>query len=379
MMKLFKRKKKKNKMTEAEDSAEQLPANLDTPEDEEISEEIIYLEDPVAPEEDDASEGIHPSDTDFDEIPIESAEREKVRYFKRLRERLHKTRENFVTRVDRVVLGKKTIDVDLLDDLEEVLITSDLGVKTTQVLLQKVADKIKRKELRNPEKLHNSLRDEISNILSVPAPPWDLKAHHPFVIMVIGVNGVGKTTTIGKLAHELKNAGLKVMLVAGDTFRAAAIEQLVLWSERVDVPVVRQKSGSDPSAVAFDAIDAAVSRDIDVVLVDTAGRMHTKVNLMEELKKVQRVIQKKLPGAPHEVLLVLDSTTGQNALSQVRMFRDEIGITGLILTKLDGTAKGGIIVAISEELQLPVRYIGIGEGLDDLRPFDPEEFTKALF
>ena len=366
-------------MSEAEDSAEQLPADLDTPEDEELTEEIIFLEDPVDPEEDDASESIHLSSNDSDEIPVESAEKERVRYFKRLRERLHKTRENFVTRVDRVVLGKKTIDLDLLDDLEEVLITSDLGVKTTQVLLQKVADRIKRKELRNPEKLRDSLRDEIGNILSVPAPPWNLKAHHPFVVMVIGVNGVGKTTTIGKLAHELKNAGLKVMLVAGDTFRAAAIEQLVLWAERVDVPVVRQKSGSDPSAVAFDAIDAAVSRDIDVVLVDTAGRMHTKVNLMEELKKVQRVIQKKMPSAPHEVLLVLDSTTGQNALSQVRMFKDEIGVSGLILTKLDGTAKGGIIVAISEELQLPVRYIGIGEGVDDLRPFDPDEFTKALF
>lgn len=378
-MKLFKRKKKKNTMSEAEDSAEQLPADLDTPEDEELTEEIIFLEDPVDPEEDDASESIHLSSNDSDEIPVESAEKERVRYFKRLRERLHKTRENFVTRVDRVVLGKKTIDLDLLDDLEEVLITSDLGVKTTQVLLQKVADRIKRKELRNPEKLRDSLRDEIGNILSVPAPPWNLKAHHPFVVMVIGVNGVGKTTTIGKLAHELKNAGLKVMLVAGDTFRAAAIEQLVLWAERVDVPVVRQKSGSDPSAVAFDAIDAAVSRDIDVVLVDTAGRMHTKVNLMEELKKVQRVIQKKMPSAPHEVLLVLDSTTGQNALSQVRMFKDEIGVSGLILTKLDGTAKGGIIVAISEELQLPVRYIGIGEGVDDLRPFDPDEFTKALF
>jgi len=378
MMKWFKRKKK-NKVIDQEESAEQLSVNFDAPQDEDRSEEIICLEEPTNTEEDTPSEGTFLPVADFDTGPAESVEKEKGRYFNRLRDRLHKTRENFVTRVDRVVLGKKTIDFDLLDDLEEVLITSDLGVKTTQVLLQKVADKIKRKELRNPEKLRDNLRDEIRNILSVPAPPWNLKSHHPFVIMVIGVNGVGKTTTIGKLAHELKQTGLKVLLVAGDTFRAAAIEQLALWAERVNVPVVRQKSGSDPSAVAFDAIDAAVSRDVDVVLIDTAGRMHTKVNLMEELKKVQRVIQKKIPGAPHEILLVLDSTTGQNALSQVRMFKDQIGISGLILTKLDGTAKGGIIVAISEELQLPVRYIGIGEGLDDLRPFDPDEFTKALF
>ena len=378
MMKWFKRKNK-NKVIDKEESAEQLSVNFDAPQDEDRSEEIICLEEPTNTEEDTPSEGTFLPATDFDAGPAEFAEKEKGRYFNRLRDRLHKTRENFVTRVDRVVLGKKTIDVDLLDDLEEVLITSDLGVKTTQVLLQKVADKIKRKELRNPEKLRDNLRDDIRNILSVPAPPWNLKAHHPFVIMVIGVNGVGKTTTIGKLAHELKQTGLKVLLVAGDTFRAAAIEQLTLWAERVNVPVVRQKSGSDPSAVAFDAIDAAVSRDVDVVLIDTAGRMHTKVNLMEELKKVQRVIQKKIPSAPHEILLVLDSTTGQNALSQVRMFKNEIGISGLILTKLDGTAKGGIIVAISEELQLPVRYIGIGEGLDDLRPFDPDEFTNALF
>jgi fused signal recognition particle receptor len=276
-------------------------------------------------------------------------------------------------------LGKKTIDADLMEELEEVLITSDLGVRTTQLLLGKVAERIKRKELDDPSKLRYQLREEICSILSVDAPDWDFKAHHPFVIMVIGVNGVGKTTTIGKLANELKQSGLKVMLVAGDTFRAAAAEQLSLWGERTGVPVVRQKSGSDPSAVAFDALDAAVARDMDVVLVDTAGRMHTKVNLMDELKKVQRVINRKMPDAPHETLLVLDATTGQNALSQAKLFKESIGLTGLILTKLDGTAKGGIIAAICDELQVPVRYIGIGEGLEDLRPFDPEEFTRALF
>jgi fused signal recognition particle receptor len=304
---------------------------------------------------------------------------EKKRFFSRLRDRLHKTREQFVNRVDRLVLGKKKIDMDLLDELEEVLITSDLGVRTTQLLLEKIAEKIKRQELKDPEKLRDQLREEITRILSAPSSPWDPRSARPFVIMIIGVNGVGKTTTIGKLAHQFKREGFKVMLVAGDTFRAAAVEQLSLWGERVNVPVVKQKSGSDPSAVAFDAMDAAVSRDIDVVLLDTAGRMHTKVNLMEELKKVQRVVAKKNPAAPHEILLVLDASTGQNALSQARLFKEEIGVTGLVLTKLDGTAKGGIIVAISDELQLPVRYIGIGESLDDLRPFDPEEFTKALF
>jgi fused signal recognition particle receptor len=282
-------------------------------------------------------------------------------------------------RVDRLILGKKTIDLDLLDELEEVLITSDLGVRTAQVLLQKVTEKIKRQELKDPAKLRDQLREEIQTLLSVPVEPFNFQAGRPFVIMVIGVNGVGKTTTIGKLAHQLKQEGLKVMLVAADTFRAAAIEQLTLWAERVDVPIVRQKSGSDPSAVAFDAIEAAIARDMDVVILDTAGRMHTKVNLMEELKKVQRVLNKKIPAAPHEVLLVLDASTGQNALSQARLFKESIGVTGLILTKLDGTAKGGIVAAICDELKLPVRYIGIGETLEDLRPFNPEEFTMALF
>jgi fused signal recognition particle receptor len=196
--------------------------------------------------------------------------------------------------------------------------------------------------------------------------------------LVVGVNGVGKTTTIGKLAHRLKGDGFQPLLVAGDTFRAAAIEQLVLWGERIGAPVVRQKHGADPSAVAFDALEAATSRDVDVVILDTAGRMHTKVNLMEEIKKVHRVIQKKMPGAPHEILLVLDATTGQNALSQARLFKDTVGVTGLVLTKLDGTAKGGVIVPVCHELQLPVRFIGVGEKVEDLRPFDPGEFARAI-
>lgn len=311
--------------------------------------------------------------------PQAEAETEKGRFFKRLRERLEKTREQLSNRVDRLVFGKKTIDGALLDELEEVLITSDLGVHTVRKLLGQVSEKIKRQELKDPAKLRDQLREEIQALLAVPCEPLDFRAARPFVIMVIGVNGVGKTTTIGKLAHQLKQEGLKVMLAAADTFRAAAIEQLTLWAERVEVPIIRQKSGSDPSAVAFDAVDAALARDIDVIILDTAGRMHTKINLMEELKKLQRVLTRKIPEAPHEVLLVLDASTGQNALSQARLFKEGIGVTGLILTKLDGTAKGGIVAAISDELKVPVRYIGIGETLSDLRPFDPEEFAQALF
>ena len=312
-----------------------------------------------------------------DEAPEEGVPRRG--FFRRLRRRLKGTREKFVHRIDRLVLGKKVIDEELLDELEEILITSDLGVNTTGMLLRKVADKVRRKELSDPARLREQIREEIRAVLSVQAPVLDYRAAKPFVVMIVGVNGTGKTTTTGKLANQLKQQGLKPMLVAGDTFRAAAVEQLSIWGERTGVPVVKQKSGSDPSAVAFDALDAAVSRDIDVVLMDTAGRMHTKVNLMEELKKIHRVIKKKMPDAPHEVFLVLDASTGQNALSQAKLFKEGIGLTGLILTKLDGTAKGGIIAAICDELQIPVRYIGIGESIDDLRPFDAEEFTNALF
>ncbi len=300
-------------------------------------------------------------------------------FFKRLRSRLKGTRERFANRIDRLVLGRRVIDDDLLDELEEILITSDLGVKTTGMLLSKVADKVKRKELSDPARLREQIRSEIKSTLTIVAPALDYRAHKPLVVLIVGVNGTGKTTTTGKLASQLKRQGLKPMMVACDTFRAAAVEQLSIWGERVGVPVVKQKSGSDPSAVAFDALDAAVSRDIDVVLMDTAGRMHTKVNLMEELKKIHRVVDKKMPGAPHEVFLVLDASTGQNALSQAKLFKEGIGLTGLILTKLDGTAKGGIVAAICDELQVPVRYIGIGESIDDLRSFDAEEFTNALF
>lgn len=303
----------------------------------------------------------------------------KKRWGGRLRERLRRTRERFSNRLDRLLAGRKHLDIDILDELEEILITSDLGVRTSQRLLQHVTEGIKRNELGDAEVLRERLREDIRSLLTLDAEPWDFEKNRPFVIMAVGVNGVGKTTTVGKLAHRLKQEGHSVMLVAADTFRAAAVEQLILWGERAQVPVVHQKSGSDPSAVAFDAIEAAVARNVDVVLLDTAGRMHTKTNLMEELKKIHRVIAKKLPGAPHEILLVLDATTGQNALSQARQFKEGVGVTGLILTKLDGTAKGGIITAICEETGVPVRFIGIGEDVEDLSPFDPEEFSRALF
>ena len=309
----------------------------------------------------------------------ESAEKKKG-FLKRLKERLSKTRSSIVGRLDRLVLGKKEITGELLDELEEILFTSDLGVQTTQALIDLVEEKVARKALKDPEKLKATLREQILQFLNVPpAERRSPNPGEPLVIMVVGVNGVGKTTTIGKAAALFKEEGKKVMLVAADTFRAAAIEQLEIWAERVGAEFVKQKPGADPSAVVFDALDAALSRKTDVVLIDTAGRLHTKKNLMDELQKIQRVAAKKLPGSPHETWLVLDATTGQNAISQAQMFNEALGITDIVLTKLDGTAKGGIVVGISHQLKLPVRYIGIGEKIEDLRPFEPEEFVRAIF
>ncbi len=299
-------------------------------------------------------------------------------FFHRLKERLTKTRESFVGRVDQLVLGKKEIDDDLLDELEEILITSDLGVDTTQALIALVQQKVKRRELDNPERLRETLQEEILRFLEATIPPSN-HVSKPLIILVIGVNGVGKTTTIGKLAHQYRMAGKKVMLVAGDTFRAAAGEQLEIWAKRSQAEIIRQKEGSDPSAVVYDALQAARARGIDIVLIDTAGRLHTRVNLMEELKKIHRTIQKEFPEGPHQTLLVLDATMGQNAISQARIFNEAIAVTGLILTKLDGTAKGGIVVGISQELKIPISQIGIGEQVDDLQPFNPREFVEAIF
>ena len=301
------------------------------------------------------------------------------RFFGYMRQRLQKTRQTLVGQIDRLMLGKKEIDEDVLEELEEVLITSDLGVDTTQKLIASLEAKLHRRELTDADRLRIHLKDEIRRFLKIEAPPLDVSAHKPFVIMAVGVNGVGKTTTLAKLASHYKKAGLRVMLVAADTFRAAAIEQLTSWGERVEVEVVKQSSGADPAAVVFDAMTAAQARAVDVVLIDTAGRLHTKVNLMQELKKVRRVISRQMESAPHEVLLILDATTGQNAISQTRRFRQELAVSGLVLTKLDGTAKGGIVVGACQEFQIPIRFIGLGEGLDDLKEFDPEQFVAALF
>lgn len=297
----------------------------------------------------------------------------------RMREGLAKTQASLVGRIDELLRGKKEIDAELLEEIEEVLVTADVGVKTTQDIVRSLEERLDRQELQDTAALRGALKVELGRRLHFEAEPLDLSQANPFVIMVVGVNGVGKTTTIGKLARRFTGEGKSVILGAADTFRAAAVDQLAVWSERTGVDIIRHAEGSDPAAVAFDAIKAARSREIDVLILDTAGRLHTQVNLMEELKKVHRVLGREMEGAPHETLLVLDATTGQNALTQARLFHEAVDITGIALTKLDGTARGGIIVAIGEELGIPVRYVGIGEKAEDLRPFDPDLFVDALF
>jgi fused signal recognition particle receptor len=302
-------------------------------------------------------------------------------FFEKLKKGLSKTHQGFVEKIDRLFLGKKTIDQDLLDELEALLYEADLGVKTSNQLIQGVQQGLKRGELQEPDKVKEFIKQEILRILKLGEKPLliNFSQTKPFVFMVVGVNGVGKTTTIGKIAHQYSSHGKKVLIGAADTFRAAAVEQLEIWAKRVGADFVKQSKGSDPSAVAFDSIHAAKGRGIDLIFIDTAGRLHTKVNLMEELKKVKRIIGRECQGAPHEILLVLDATTGQNAISQAKLFNEAIGVTGIAITKLDGTAKGGIIVGITEELNIPIRYIGVGEAIDDLREFNATEFVQALF
>jgi len=302
-------------------------------------------------------------------------------FFEKLKKGLSKTHQGFVEKIDRLFLGKKTIDQDLLNELERVLFEADLGVKTSSQLIEGVQQGLKRGELQDPDKVKEYIQQEIFRTLQSGETPLSINFSQikPFVFMVVGVNGVGKTTTIGKIAHQYASQKKKVLIGAADTFRAAAAEQLEIWANRVGADLVKQSKGSDPSAVAFDSIHAAKSRDIDLVFIDTAGRLHTKVNLMEELKKVKRIIGRECPGAPHEVLLVLDATTGQNAIAQAKLFNEVIGVTGIALTKLDGTAKGGIIVGITGELKIPIRYIGVGEAIDDLKEFNASEFVQALF
>jgi len=300
-------------------------------------------------------------------------------FFGKLKESLSKTRKNFVEKIDSIVTGRKIIDEDLYEELEEALIQADVGIDASLELIDNLRAEVKKRRISNPEELYAILKELIQGILCVETAALDTADTQSVVIMVVGVNGVGKTTTIGKLAHYYKEGGKSVLLAAADTFRAAAIDQLEIWGNRVGVGVIKHSEGSDPAAVAFDSVHAAQAREIDVLIVDTAGRLHTKSNLMEELKKVRRVISREMPDAPHEVLLVLDATTGQNAISQARLFKEAVGVTGLVLTKLDGTAKGGVVIAIKQGLDIPIKMIGVGEGIDDLRPFDAREFVEALF
>ncbi len=300
-----------------------------------------------------------------------------------LKQGMEKSRKGFIARMDSVLTFRKEIDPELIDELEEIMVMADMGVSTVQHLFSRLRSDVKRKELKDPEALRRRIMTYLKEMLTVKDTAHleekiD-KVSGPFVILVVGVNGVGKTTTIAKMAHIFKEQGKKVLIAAADTFRAAAIDQLQEWGRRLDIPVISHKPGSDPSAVAFDAIEAGRSRKIDVVIVDTAGRLHTQKNLMEELKKIRRVMGRKIPEAPHETILVLDATTGQNAVSQARLFSEATDVTGLVLTKLDGTAKGGIAAAVVHEMQIPIYYIGIGEKMTDLKRFDAEEFVDALF
>ncbi len=296
---------------------------------------------------------------------------------------LEKTKESVFSKLTRIVAGKSKVDAEVLDDLEEVLITSDVGVQTTVKIIERIESRVAKDKFLGTSELNSILREEISELLSEnhsqELQDFSIPDKRPYVIMVVGVNGVGKTTTIGKLAYQLKKKGFNVVLGAADTFRAAAIEQLEIWSERVGVPIVKQKMGSDPASVAFDTLQSATTQGADVVIIDTAGRLHNKVNLMNELGKVKKVMQKIVPDAPHEILLVLDASTGQNAIEQARQFTLATDVNALALTKLDGTAKGGVAIGVSDQFKIPVKYIGVGEGIEDLQPFNKGEFVDSLF
>lgn len=368
-MKWFKRKKPE------EDKAPSPPPA-------EFSEPASSSDEPIPgrPDKSPANETGRPDDTCVSTMVTPAAQPppKKGGLFSRLKKGLAKTREILTTDIDELFSGKSVVDDDMLEDLEELLITSDIGVQTAMALMETIQKEAAK--VHSPNDLKEILKLEILKLLDGAIPSAPMKATtKPHVIMVVGVNGVGKTTTIGKLAAHTAEQGRSVLIAAADTFRAAAIEQLAVWAERAGAEMVRHKENSDPAAVAFDAIDAAMARGIDTVFIDTAGRLHTKINLMEEIKKIKRTIAKKIPDAPHEILLVLDATTGQNALSQAKLFNDALDITGLVLTKLDGTAKGGIVISICQSMQIPLHFIGVGESIEDLQPFDPKKFADALF
>jgi fused signal recognition particle receptor len=372
------KKKKEAPASEPENGEE---AAVTPTDDEPVEEEIPTAEEPVEqpeePEEIDepaAADSAVPEDKPSEE---KTAEKKSKGLFSRLKSGLSKTRKILTTDIDELFLGKKIVDEDMIEDLEELLITSDMGVQTTMDIMEKISGK--RSRISGAGELKRVLKEEILAYFEALPEPEPAPSAKPHVVMVVGVNGVGKTTTIGKLAAHEARQGKKVLIAAADTFRAAAIEQISIWAERAGADIVRHKDNADPAAVAYDGIEAAISRDVDTVFVDTAGRLHTKVNLMEEIKKIQRTLAKRLPDAPHEVLLVLDATTGQNALSQAKMFNDALGVTGIALTKLDGTAKGGIVISICSGLNIPLKYIGVGESVEDLQLFDPQRFVEALF
>ena len=378
-----KSKNRKEKPGDEATAAQPLADEADAPQPLEIEQPLSDETDGPQPRQIEVEETDTGQPTATDPSPTPEAEaepppdpkQEKAGYFKRLRRRLSKTRNSLSSGFDRIFAGKKKIDDDVLEQLEELLITSDIGVQTTMALIERLS----KAKVADVSEVKQILKDEILLILGSQAPVADEAQTKPHVVLVVGVNGVGKTTTIGKIAASARASGKKVLIGAADTFRAAAVEQLAIWAERADAEFVRHRENADPAAVAFDAVAAATARGCDIVLIDTAGRLHTKVNLMEELKKIKRAVSKQLEGAPHEILLVLDATTGQNALSQAQLFDEALDLTGLALTKLDGTAKGGIVISICSSLNIPLQYIGVGEQIDDLRLFDAEQFIDALF
>ncbi|MDI9818685.1 MULTISPECIES: signal recognition particle-docking protein FtsY [unclassified Legionella] len=317
------------------------------------------------------------------DVPQQDEDKEPARqgFFSRFKRGLTKTRQQFGDSIGRLLLGRKEIDAQLLEELETILLSADLGIDTSQAILKQLGEDLARDQLADGNAVFQALKKRLEEILAGCEKPLNphTSTHTPFVILTVGVNGAGKTTSIGKLAKLFQQQGKKVMLAAGDTFRAAAVEQLQVWGERNQIPVVAQHTGADSASVVYDALQAAKARGIDILIADTAGRLHTQGSLMEELKKVKRVLQKIDPEAPHEVMLVLDASIGQNALNQARQFHQAVGLTGITMTKLDGTAKGGILFAIANELKIPFRYLGIGEGIDDLRPFEASQFVRAIF
>lgn len=426
MFGFFKRKKKHDSQQEPQDAQEQ-PALLDEPEgapDKEPAADVSAPSEPLveeppkpAPERENeptevlaqeqspepvSKEDVQPTGVDEEVTPVPimdtvpepepaakpalqekpvSEKGEKKGWFARIKSGLGKTRANLTDGLADLFLGKKHIDDELLEDLETQLLMADVGIEATSEIIERLEARVSRKELNNPEALYRGLQEELAALLAPVSAPlsFEKESDGPFVILVVGVNGVGKTTTIGKLTQRFQREGKSVMLAAGDTFRAAAVEQLKVWGERNSVPVIAQHTGADSASVIYDAVAAAKSRGVDVLIADTAGRLHNKSHLMEELKKVHRVMQKLDDTAPHEVMLVLDAGTGQNAISQATTFNEAVPISGITLTKLDGTAKGGIIFALAKQLETPIRFIGVGEGLDDLRPFNANDFVNALF